>query len=392
MSDDHIQRHSMVMTAGSDHHHRKDARLDVAAELLIEAQEFLVSADLDDIATGRLAAICDEVLRTGTYMHTNLELAIGARIAWRNTVVCIGRPYWRALDVRDRRDATTSNELAEACIEHLRVATNGGRLRLILTAGPPAQAGQVLRILNSQLVTYAGHRQADGSVIGDPQNVWLTELARSLGWSPTGGQFDILPLVIQERPGEQPRWYPLPADAVLEVPLSHPDLPWFEDLGLRWYAHPAISNQRLRIGGLDYTAAPFSGWYTATEISAENLARRYRVLPVIARRMGLDTTTTKTLWLDRALVELTAAVLHSYQQHGVVVVDHHYAAKVFTQHENQELTAGRPVYGRYSSLVAPTAAATTEVYYRAYRDQIILPNFFPASPIELPRDAGGEVQ
>lgn len=31
------------------------------------------------------------------------------------------------------------------------------------------------------------------------------------------------------------------------------------DLGLRWYAVPAISHMRLRIGGLSYPAAPFNG-------------------------------------------------------------------------------------------------------------------------------------
>ncbi|WP_217281668.1 nitric oxide synthase oxygenase [Kibdelosporangium persicum] len=357
------------------------------AELLAEACTFLASAELRGTSAARLATVREEITHTGTYAHTADELTWGARIAWRNATSCLGRAYWRALEVRDRREVTTVDELAEACVEHLRVATNGGRVRLTITVGPAADAGQALRVLNHQLVGYAGHLQADGSVVGDPKSVWLTQLVRSLGWSGTGGRFDVLPLVIQRAPGERPWWYRLPRDVVMEVPLSHPDLPWFEALGLRWYAHPAISHQRLRIGGVDYPAAPFSGWYTATEISAENLARRYSVLPEIAQRMGLDTTSTRTLWLDRALVELTTAVLHSYQRHGVIVVDHHHAAKSFSTHENSELAAGRPVYGRYSSLVAPTAAATTDVYYRSYRNRVVVPNFFPPAPIDLDPDA-----
>ena len=78
---------------------------------------------------------------------------------------------------------------------------------------------------------------------------------------------------------------------MLEVPLAHPDLPWFAELGLRWHAVPAISNMRLSIGGVDYPLAPFSGWYMGTEIGARNFADadRYNQIPVIAQRMGLDT-------------------------------------------------------------------------------------------------------
>jgi nitric-oxide synthase len=56
----------------------------------------------------------------------------------------------------------------------------------------------------------------------------------------------------------------------LEVELSHPELDWFIDLGLRWHAVPAISNMRLCIGGISYPAAPFNGWYMGTEIGARN--------------------------------------------------------------------------------------------------------------------------
>ena len=36
--------------------------------------------------------------------------------------------------------------------------------------------------------------------------------------------------------------YELPEAAVWEVPLAHPELRWFAELGLRWHAVPAISN------------------------------------------------------------------------------------------------------------------------------------------------------
>lgn len=53
--------------------------------------------------------------------------------------------------------------------------------------------------------------------------------------------------------------------------------------------------------------------------------------------MGLDTSTPTTLWKDRALVEMNAAVLHSFQQSGVTIVDHHTASDSFMKHcENEQ--------------------------------------------------------
>lgn len=57
---------------------------------------------------------------------------------------------------------------------------------------------------------------------------------------------------------------------------------WFEDLGLRWYALPAVSNMMFDCGGLQFTAAPFNGWYMSTEIGCRNLcdAQRLNMLEV----------------------------------------------------------------------------------------------------------------
>ena len=102
------------------------------------------------------------------------------------------------------------------------------------------------------------------------------------------------------------------------MPLTHPEHGWFAELGLRWHAVPVISNMRLTIGGVNYPLAPFNGWYMGTEIGARNLADpdRYDMLPMVAARMGLDTSRESTLWRDRALVELNRAVLWSFEQAG----------------------------------------------------------------------------
>src|SRR5579871_6223488 len=298
-------------------------------------------AALDD----RLSRVRAEISRDGTYRHTRDELQFGARVAWRNANRCIGRLYWRSLRVRDRRHVVAADQVAAECVEHLREATNGGRIRPIITVfAPDTPRHRGPRIHNSQLVRYAGHPRADGAVLGDPMNVAPTLQARALGWSPSPRTaFDPLPLMIasghrEDEPAPAPAAFPLPSDAVLEVPLTHPVLPWFAELGLRWHAVPAVSDMCLEIGGICYRAAPFNGWYLGTEIGARNLADedRYDLLPELAKRLGLDVSTERSLWRDRALVELNLAVLHSFDRAKVTLADHHNESRRFLSHLERE--------------------------------------------------------
>jgi nitric-oxide synthase len=134
-----------------------------------------------------------------------------------------------------------------------------------------------------------------------------------------------------------------------------PDYKWFADLGLKWYAVPVISNMRLEIGGISYTAAPFNGWYMGTEVGTRNLGdvKRYNLLPVIAQKMGLEMHSDRTLWKDRALIELNVAVLHSFAQQGVTMVDHHTASRQFVLHEDLEKRAGRTTPADWGGLCHP---------------------------------------
>jgi len=338
----------------------------------------------------RLAAVQHEISETGTYHHTLDELTFGARVAWRNTTRCVGRLYWRSMEVRDLRHLTTAEAVFAALVEHLQLATNGGAIRSMISVFAAQEPGQDgIRIWNPQLIRYAGYRQPDGSVVGDPLHVELTAFARELGWqSPAASAFDLLPVIIQ-MPGERPQLFELPREAVLEVPLSHPTYPWFAELGLKWHALPVISNMRLEIGGVSYPAAPFNGWYMGTEIGARNFgdADRYNVLPAVAAQLGLNTRSERSLWKDRALVEVNIAVLHSFQQQGVKVLDHHTATRQFMLFEQQEHQARRPVYADWSWIVPPMAGSATPVFHRSYDNVTLTPNFFPlAAP--WPAQAG----
>ncbi|MFD9127309.1 nitric oxide synthase oxygenase [Kitasatospora sp. NPDC059571] len=317
----------------------------------------------------RIRRVLAELDRTGSYRHTAEELAFGARVAWRNSARCIGRLYWQSLVVRDRRHLDTPDAIAEECFEHLRTATNGGRIRPVVTVFAQDLPGRPApRILNQQLVRYAGYREEDGSWTGDPAGAAPAALARSLGWKSGGERFDVLPLLVRAGPGAEPRWYEVPDDAVLEVPLHHPEHRWFAALGLRWYAVPAISDMTLEIGGVRYPAAPFNGWYMGTEIGARNLADadRYAMLATVAERLGLDTSSDRTLWRDRALVELNVAVLHSFQEAGVTMADHHTESERFLRHVAREQRLGRPTPADWSWIVPPVSGGLTPVYHRYY--------------------------
>ncbi|GAA2155693.1 hypothetical protein GCM10009844_43130 [Nocardioides koreensis] len=348
-----------------------------------EAEEFLRMFHAENPVAGpvepRIDAVMREIDATGTYWHTPEELAFGARAAWRNNARCIGRLYWRSLQVRDLRTVSDAAGVADHCFEHLGAAFNGGKLRpMISVFAPDTPTRRAPRIWNEQLIRYAGYEQPDGSVLGDPRYCAFTREMMLRGWRPPlpRGAFDVLPLVV-ETSEEGPQMFPLPHDKVQEVQLEHPELAWFADLGMRWHAVPVISNSQLVIGGVSYPAAPFNGWYMGTEIGARNFGDgdRYDLVPVVAERMGLDTTDEASLWRDRALVEINRAVLHSFRTSGVSITDHHTESSRFLTHLEREERAGRRCPTDWSWIVPPMSGSQTPVFHRYYDTEDQRPNF-----------------
>src|ERR1700728_80013 len=186
-------------------------------ELLAAAERFIALFLGENPAAGTLSArmqqVSSEVKAHGTYRHTPEELTFAARVAWRNSSRCIGRLYWRTLRVRDRRQVSAADQVAAECATHLREATNGGNIRPMITVfAPDAPRRPGPRILNSQLVGYAGH-QSGNAVIADPAHLEITRLARKLGWRASDplSRFDVLPLIIQSR-GSPLAWLGVPGD------------------------------------------------------------------------------------------------------------------------------------------------------------------------------------
>jgi nitric-oxide synthase, bacterial len=329
----------------------------------------------------RFIEIHQDYRRSHTYWQTEDELIYGAKLAWRNSTNCIGRILWQSLNVRDLRHLTTAEEIFAAIVEHIQQSTNEGNIRSTISIFAPNAPGRAgIRIWNSQLIRYAGYRQADGSIVGDPDQTEFTKLCQQLGWQGRGTQFDILPLIIQ-MPGQKPQLFELPPEVVIEVPITHPEYEWFAELELKWHALPAISDWRLEIGGISYSCAPFGGWYMSAEIGARNFSdvQRYNMLPKIAKRMGLNTRSKLSLWKDRALIELNHAVLHSFTKCGVKILDHHTASAQFMRHWQREAEAGRIVPADWGRIVPPLSASTMEVFHQEMENVCLKPNFFPQS-------------
>ncbi|MCM3389590.1 nitric oxide synthase oxygenase [Ureibacillus chungkukjangi] len=314
----------------------------------------------------------DEVAKTGEYTPTTEELTFGAWVAWRNSNRCIGRLFWNSLKVFDERHLETADEIYEALLRHIAFATNGGKIRPTITVFKPNS----VRIWNYQLIRYAGYETEKG-IIGDPDSIELTRICEELGWKGERTPFDVLPLVIQMGQNE-PTLFEIPKEHILEVAIRHPHYEELSQLNLKWYGVPMVSNMKLSVGGIEYNAAPFNGWYMGTEIGARNLAdtNRYNLLPAVAQIIGLDTKSNITLWKDRALVELNLAVLHSFKEDGVSIVDHHTAAQQFKLFEQQEVDAERQVTGNWTWLIPPVSPATTHIFHKPIENLIKKPNYF----------------
>ncbi|SNZ05641.1 nitric-oxide synthase [Terribacillus aidingensis] len=321
----------------------------------------------------RLSEIKQEIQATSTYTHTIEEIEHGARMAWRNANRCIGRLFWNGLHVQDARHITDPNQIIEQLFQHIEQATNNGKVRPMITIFSPAAN---IRVWNHQLLRYAGYETENG-VVGDPASIRFTSVCRDLGWEGKGTAFDILPLVVQAG-AQKPVLKEIPASIIKEVNIEHEAYPAFKELDIRWYAVPIVSDMKLEIGGITYNAAPFNGWYMGTEIGARNLADedRYNMLPKVAELLHLDQTRASSLWKDRALVELNSAVLQSFQDAGVTIVDHHTAAKQFAHFEKQEQKAGRDVTGMWSWLIPPMSPAATHIFHKPYSNSIVKPNYF----------------
>lgn len=338
----------------------------------------------DDQCRARAREVTKSLRRTGHYDHTADELAFGARVAWRNHARCIGRLYWKSLEVFDCRAIDQPDQIAGQVVRHMRMAHNDGAIRSIISVFAPVRGDAIpAYIENRQVAQYAGYLQPDGGILGDPLNAEFTRIVTSLGWHPPKepGRFDLLPLLIRD-PSGQRHVYPLPEDCVTEVPVRHPASEAFNELGLRWYSVPCVSDMILTIGGIDYPCAPFNGHYMTTEIASRDFVdhNRYDMLEPVRQALGLDPA--DPLWKDTALTELNRAVLHGFRQAGVTITDHHQASRQFLEFAQKEQASGRVLSADWSWIVPPQAASACQTFHLPMRDHHDVPNYYRSRALD----------
>ncbi|RDA93676.1 hypothetical protein CP533_4907 [Ophiocordyceps camponoti-saundersi (nom. inval.)] len=323
----------------------------------------------DDVLANRISAAIDEIRRTsvmalgtgeakakrlpGIWHQTSQELEHGLRLSWKHARKCIMRSEYSYLKLKDLRHVKTSREMGQVIVQGMCEAFNGGDIQPSVFVFPPKKANSYgPMIWNQQFLAFAGYRQPDGSVLGDPMNASLTESIISLGWKPPKirTRWDLLPLVTMAD-GDEPFITPVPESLFPLVQIRHPDPQHalaFDKLGLRWVPAPALSQMGFDIGGVQYTATPFIGWFMDAEIGVRDLADsfRYNVLPSIVSALELIKPGQeldelpqfeRLAVLSRAQIELNLAVHSSFSGAGVRMSDSLTASAMYTNFDDQHL-------------------------------------------------------
>jgi nitric-oxide synthase, bacterial len=368
---------------------RRRRRKITAGERIEEAVAFLeLFARETSIPTNALEArrreVVRELRRFGHYDHTAEELAFGARVAWRNHANCIGRLYWKSLEVRDYRHIEHPDDMAPLIFDHMTDAMGDGRIKSIISIFPAARPTvSPTWIENRQIAQHAGYLRRNDRIVGDPLNIEFTRIVTALGWQEPQPQseFDLLPLLIRGSDGRR-YLYNIPESCISQIPIQHPRYEKFGDLGIKWYTVPCISDMTLTIGGIDYPCAPFNGWYMSTEIASRNLVDefRYNRLPDVGHVLGLDMS--DPIWQDEALVELNRAVIHSFREAGVTIVDHHTASSHYVDFMRTERMADRIPSGDWAWIVPPISPAACPTFHLEMTNLRDVPNFYSSRGVD----------
>ena len=340
-------------------------------EILQKAEEFLeefydAANNNSEKFSHRMERVKQEIEGTGTYELTKEELEFGAATAWRNASRCPARVIWRNLKLLDHRDVDTPDKMFDAILDHIQISFNGGKIKPAITVFRKRKPGLGdPRVWNGLGISYAGYVKEDGSIIGDPGNVEFTQFCQSLGWKGKGGMFDYLPIIISGADGE-PHWYQLPDDVVTRIPIRHQTNEAINSFNLEWFGLPFVTGLMLEVGGIQFPASPFSGWYTGAEIANRDLLdlQRYNLLKPIATRMGLDTNNNSNLWRDRVALDLNLAVLQSYQNAGVTIVDHFTQSDQFLAHMKSEYQTRGGCPADWVWIVPPQSGSLVTSYHQ----------------------------
>mmetsp|Transcript_21397 Transcript_21397/g.62513 ORF Transcript_21397/g.62513 Transcript_21397/m.62513 type:complete len:1837 (-) Transcript_21397:3416-8926(-) len=318
----------------------------------------------------RLMEVNLEISSSGTYNQTSEEIQMGMRLAWRNSIKCIGRISWNTLEVRDRRHVTDPGAICRELELHMEKATAGTNIQSVMTVfrprGPDEAFG--MRFWTEQLVRYACYKDPEtGELLGDPANLEFTSFLLDKGlWTPPEPKTrqDCLPFVFSIPGEDKPYVHSFASKYLDEAPMKHPDCPAVAELGYRWAAVPIIDTLAIDLGGIEYGTFPFNGWFCSTEI-VRNLMERFPWNDELTGALKLDPD-AKMLKL-RLAHETEVVVNHSFETAGYTIVDPETVAEQFVVHCTREKDAGRECPSQWS-WIGGLVGHTNPVWHMEMRD------------------------
>ncbi|PHH62456.1 hypothetical protein CDD81_7103 [Ophiocordyceps australis] len=333
------------------HQLRRDGVIESDAAL--EKRLTCVLNEIRRDAVERVGQEGERIVVPQPWHQTAEELEHGIRLSWKHARKCIMRSEYGYLKLYDMRHITTSKEMGQAMVKGMSAAYNNGDIQPSVFVFPPRKPGRCgTMVWNQQFLAFAGYRQADGSILGDPMTATLTDSIIGLGWKPPAirTRWDLLPIVTMAD-GDEPYITPVPESLFPLVQIRHPDAKHslaFEKLGLRWVAAPALSRLGFDIGGVQYTGTPFIGWFMDAEIGVRDLGDsfRYNALPSVVSALGLlkpgqelDELPQPELLslLSHAQAELNYACHWSYTEAGVRMSDSLTASAMYSNFDDQHL-------------------------------------------------------
>jgi nitric-oxide synthase len=86
------------------------------------------------------------------------------------------------------------------------------------------------------------------------------------------------------------------------------------------------------------------------------------------------------------LVEINRAVLHSFDEAGAKIADHHHESEMFMRFVETEERAGRAAHAEWSWVVPPLSGTTSPIYHRYYDESTALPGFLPSTGWTPPQE------
>ncbi|GFT01053.1 nitric oxide synthase, brain, partial [Nephila pilipes] len=95
----------------------------------------------------------------------------------------------------------------------------------------------------------------------------------------------------------------------------------------------------------------------------------------VATRLGVDMRAPSTLWKDRAAVEINYAVIYSFQQLNVTIVDHHTASESFMKHWENEMRLRGGCPADWVWIVPPLSGSLTPVFHQELLNYNLKPSY-----------------